>query len=72
MTTPSKSTWRIAGIVLVVVGVGLLAWGYQGAQSIGNELTEAISGSPTDAVVYRYIGGAAALAAGLYALLGRR
>lgn len=72
MTAPSKNMWRLVAIVLIVVGVGLVFWAWQDAQSIGNEITSAVSGSPTDDVVYRYIGGAAAFVAGLYLLLMRR
>jgi len=72
MTASSKNIWRLAGIVLAVIGVGLIFWAWQDAQSIGNEITSAISGSPTDEVVYRYIGGGAAVAAGLYLLVVRR
>lgn len=72
MAVSSSRIRHVAGIVLAVVGVALLVWGYQDSQSIGNEITSAVSGSPTDDVIYRYIGGAAALAVGLYMLLSRR
>lgn len=72
MAPSSKHAWRIAGIVLVVVGAAVLLWAWQDSQSLGNEITSAVSGSPTDDVIYRYIGGGVALALGLYALLVRR
>jgi uncharacterized protein YjeT (DUF2065 family) len=72
MATSSKPAWRIAGIILVVIGAAVLFWAWQDAQSIGNEITSAVSGSPTDDVVYRYIGGGIALVVGLCALLIRR
>lgn len=72
MAASSKRIRHIVGIILAVVGVALLIWGYQDSQSIGNEITSVVSGSPTDDVVYRYIGGAAALAVGLYMFLSRR
>lgn len=72
MVTSSKHIWRIAGVTLVIVGAALVVWAYQDAQSIGNEITSAVSGSPTDDVMYRYIGGGVALAVGLYLLLMRR
>jgi len=72
MATSSKQAWRIAGIVLVLVGAAVLFWAWQDAQSVGNEITAAVSGSPTDDVIFRYIGGGIALAVGIYALLVRR
>ncbi|MDZ7829890.1 MAG: DUF3185 family protein [Halofilum sp. (in: g-proteobacteria)] len=72
MATSSKHIWRIAGIVLTVVGAAVIFWAWQDAQSLGNEITSMASGSPTDDVVYRYIGGGIALVIGVYALLARR
>lgn len=72
MATSSKHVWRIAGIVLTVVGAAVVFWAWQDAQSIGNEITSAVSGSPTDDVTFRYIGGGVALVVGLYILLCRR
>ena len=59
---------KIAGIALVVVGLGLLYWGYQDSGSVGSQLNEALSGSPTDNVMIKYIAGAAAAAAGGFIL----
>ena len=60
---------RILGIALLVVGAGLIWWGYQLSDSIGSQLTETISGSMPDEVMIRYIAGAVGLALGLYLLL---
>ena len=65
----SAKNMKLIGIVLIVVGAGLLIWGFQMADSIGNQLTESLTGSWSDAVMIRYIGGAASLAAGLYLFL---
>jgi hypothetical protein len=59
---------KIAGIVLVIVGIGLLIWGFQLSDSIGSELTEGLTGAKPDAVMIRYIGGAASVVVGLYLL----
>lgn len=53
-------------IVLVVIGAALVIWGYQMSDSIGNEVTKTFTGSSTDAVMYRYIGGAVCLVLGLF------
>jgi hypothetical protein len=60
---------KILGIALIVIGAGLLWWGYQLSESIGSQLTETISGSMPDDVMIRYISGAVSLAVGLYLLL---
>ena len=63
---------RILGIGLAVIGAGLLWWGYQLSDSIGSQLTEAVSGSMPDDVMIRYIAGAASLAIGFLLLLRRK
>lgn len=65
----NASTMKIVSIVLIVVGIGLLVWGFQMSDSVGNQVTESLTGSSTDAVMYRYIGGAACFAVGLYLFL---
>lgn len=60
---------RILGVALLVIGAGLLWWGYQLSDSIGSQLTETISGSMPDDVMIRYISGAASFAVGLYLFL---
>jgi uncharacterized membrane protein YidH (DUF202 family) len=63
---------KLIGIVLVVVGLGLLYWGYSESQSVTSQVSEAFSGSPLDRVMYKYIGGALALAIGLYLFVKKR
>lgn len=57
---------KVIGLVLVIVGIGLLYWGYNESQSISSQVSEAFSGSPQDNVMYKYIGGAVALVVGIY------
>lgn len=57
---------KLVALVLVVVGTGLLYWGYSESQSVTSQVSEAFSGSPLDRVMYKYIGGAVALIAGIY------
>jgi uncharacterized protein YjeT (DUF2065 family) len=68
MGTRVDPTKKIIGIALVVLGAGLIYWGYQLSESIGSQLAETISGSMPDEVMVRYIGGAISLAVGLYLL----
>jgi len=57
---------KLLGIILVVLGAGLVIWGYNMSGSTANELSRALTGSSTDEIMYRYIGGAICLAAGLF------
>jgi drug/metabolite transporter (DMT)-like permease len=56
---------RILGIVLLVVGVVLLAYGFSAQDSPADQLSEALTGTPTDQTMWYLIGGAAAAVAGL-------
>jgi len=59
---------KIIGLILLVVGIGLAYWGYQMSGSVGSQLSQAFTGSPTDKVMAYYIGGAASLVVGLFLL----
>lgn len=65
---------RIVGIALAVVGVILLVWGIQAADSFASDVSETLSGTPTDRSMWLIIGGAAALVVGgaMAAFGGRR
>ena len=63
---------KLIGLVLLVIGLGLLYWGYSESQSVTSRVSEALSGSPLDRVMYKYIGGAIALVFGLYLLMKKR
>jgi hypothetical protein len=64
---PSNKT---IGFILLIAGVGIAAWGYQMSGSAGSQIGAALSGSPTDDVMYRYIAGG--LLASVGALLASR
>ncbi|PHS75289.1 MAG: hypothetical protein COB19_04050 [Porticoccus sp.] len=66
MAMGSTSTIKIIGIILLVVGAGLALWGYQLSESIGSEITQAVTGSETDKVMTLYIAGAVSFVVGLY------
>ena len=59
-------TNRIIGIVLIIVGLGIAYTGYGMSQSMGNQLGSALSGSPTDSVMIRYVAGAVSAAVGVF------
>lgn len=66
MANSSKSTTKILGIALVVIGLGLAFWGYQLSGSIGSQITQVVTGSDTDKVMTFYIGGAVSFVVGIY------
>lgn len=57
---------KLVGLVLLVVGVGLLYFGYQSTQSVGGEITETLTGQYDDETMVFLIGGAAAAVAGAF------
>jgi hypothetical protein len=71
MANPTMTTMKAVGIALIVLGAGLIVWGYQLSDSVQSELTETISGSMPDEVMYRYIGGAVSVVVGLFLALQR-
>ena len=56
---------KLVGIVLLIIGLGLAYWGYQASESLGSQLSETVTGSPTDKVMMFYIGGAVSFVLGL-------
>lgn len=66
MASSSNPSMKLIGIVLVVIGLGLAFWAYQMSGSVGSQVTEAFTGSPTDRVMTFYIGGAVSLVVGLF------
>ena len=62
---------RVIGLVLLVGGIGTAWWGYQMSQSAVSQFSRALTGALPDAVMYRYIGGAASGVVGLFLLTKR-
>ncbi|TVP92177.1 MAG: DUF3185 family protein [Pseudomonadaceae bacterium] len=65
-------TNQLVGVVLLVVGVILLYFGWQSSQSLGDQVTEAVTGRFTDGTMWFIIGGAAAIVAGGFLALIRK
>ena len=57
---------KLLSIILVVLGAALIIWGFQISGGAANEVSRSLTGSSTDAVMYRYIAGAVSLAAGAF------
>ena len=56
---------KVVGIVLLVVGLILLYFGWQSSQSVGDQITETFTGRFTDSTMWFLIIGAAAAVGGL-------
>ncbi|QOC22625.1 DUF3185 family protein [Wenzhouxiangella sp. AB-CW3] len=59
------STKRIVGIGLLIVGLGLLFFGFQATDTLTEEVHETLTGRFTDETTWYLIGGAAAAVVGL-------
>lgn len=66
MSNASISPLKLAGIALIVLGVGLAFWGYDMSSSVGANINEALTGAEPDKVMMLYIGGAISFIIGIY------
>lgn len=57
------------GIILLVVGIVLVGWGYSISDSISGQLSSAFSGSPGDKAMILYIAGGICAAFGIFKLV---
>lgn len=60
---------KIIGIVLLVVGVILLYFGWEAYDSMASEASRAITGETTDEAMWYLIGGAVAVIVGIYGII---
>ena len=63
---------KTIGVICLVVGVVLLVWGYNMSQSVGSQVKEAFTGSPTDKAMYFYIGGLVLSIFGAFRIFGSK
>lgn len=68
MANQRDTLTKAVGLVLVVGGAGVAYWGYQMSGSLAAQLSLTMTGALPDAVMYRYIGGAVSVVAGLFLL----
>ena len=59
---------RPASLVLLIVGIALLACGWDAYHSVGSGISRAFTGAPTDRSLWLLIGGGIATVAGLSGL----
>ncbi len=69
MANQMDTLTKVVGLGLVVGGAGVAYWGYQMSGSLAAQLSRTMTGALPDAVMYRYIGGAVSVVAGLFLLL---
>ena len=55
---------KLLGIILLVVGVILLIFGWNASQSLGDQVTETLTGRFTDETMWYIIAGAASVVVG--------
>lgn len=63
---------KLLGIILLVVGVIVLIFGFNASQSLGDQVTETLTGRFTDKTMWYIIGGTVAVVAGSFLALGRK
>ena len=68
----NKKLRQLIGVVLLVVGVLLLFFGWQATGSMGEQMHETFMGRYTDQTMGYLIAGAASAVAGLFLLLTSR
>lgn len=66
MANSTDGIKNIISIILIVMGCGLVIWGYKKTEGLGSQLTNAITGSHSDNVMMLFIGGAACIAVGVF------
>lgn len=66
MEKSSNVTLRVIGLALLVAGIGLALWGYQLSESVGSQVTEAVTGAESDKIMALYISGAVSFVVGLF------
>lgn len=57
---------KIIGVISLVIGVLLLVWGHDIAQSVDSQVKQLFTGAPTDRATYYYIAGTALTLFGLF------
>lgn len=71
MTPNTQNIYKVVGLVLLVIGIGLVVWGFQMSGSVTAKFSRALTGAMPDGIMYRYLAGAASAAAGAFLLFKR-
>ena len=62
----NKSTAQLIAITLMIIGIGLTYWGYNISGGLESQFSQALTGSSSDNVMFRYITGVTSFAVGLF------
>ena len=57
---------KIVGVICLAVGILLLLWGHNIANSVGSQVQQIFTGAPTDRAMYFYIAGVALVIFGVF------
>lgn len=57
---------KIIGVISLVIGVLLLVWGHNIAQSVNSQVKQLFTGAPVDRATYFYIAGVALVIFGVF------
>jgi hypothetical protein len=60
---------KIIGVICLMLGILLLLWGHNIAQSVDSQVKQIFTGSPTDRATYYYIAGTGLGLFGLFQVL---
>ncbi len=63
---------KIIGAICLAAGIILLVWGHNISQSVDSQVKNLFTGSPSDKVIWFYLGGGVLLAAGIVQLIWKR
>jgi len=69
MARNGSTVTKVIGLILLVAGIGVAYWGYEMSGSITARVTHTFTGSYSDEVMLRFIGGAVGCVVGLFLLL---
>lgn len=56
---------KVIGLILLILGIGAIWWGYSLSESLSGEITQAVEGQDTG-VMIRYAGGVVLIVVGLF------
>lgn len=59
------SVWRLLGVAMLVVGCGLVYFGWQATEGLGEQAQQLVTGQYSDNTTWQLIGGAATAVVGL-------
>ena len=69
MAKKSSGKKKLIGLVFLVVGIILIAWGFNESESVNNKLARALSGTSSDRVLWFYLSGGVCAVIGAFNLL---